>query len=121
LARLFVQQKATFVQIEQEMASDGLLRMGQGVLSETARNPTIPKLPSNQASKYVSLLDRTQMYLNVMRRKESTEFELPIVPRPWSKWRAVPALYTWSAIGCSNTAGSRRIPKSRQESADSRG
>ena len=78
LARLFVQQKATFVQIEQEMASDGLLRMGQGVLSETARNPTIPKLPSNQASKYVSLLDRTQMYLNVMRRKESTEFELLI-------------------------------------------
>jgi hypothetical protein len=68
------------VQIEQEMASDGLLRMGQGVLSETARNPTIPKLPSNQASKYVSLLDRTQMYLNVMRRKESTECVAQLCP-----------------------------------------
>jgi len=78
LARLFDQQKATFERIEQEMTSDGLLRMGQGVLAETARNPTIPKLPSNKANKYVTLFDQTQMYLNVMRLGESTEFELLI-------------------------------------------
>ena len=78
LARIFDQQKATFVLIEQEMASDGLLRMSPDVFSEMARNPTIPKLPSNQANKYVSLFDRTQIYLNVMRLEESTKFELMI-------------------------------------------
>lgn len=78
LARIFDQQKATFVQIEREMAADGLLRMGPGVISVTTRNPTIPKLPSAQASKYVTLFDRTQMYLHVKRLDQSTEFELLI-------------------------------------------
>lgn len=78
LARIFDQQKATFVEIEQEMAADGLLRMSPGVFSEMERNPTIPKLPSDQANKYVTLFDRTQMYVDVMRRGSSTEFELMI-------------------------------------------
>ena len=78
LARIFDQQKATFVEIEQEMASDGLLRLSPGVFSEMARNPTIPKLPSDQANKYMTLFDRTQMYVNVMRSGASTEFELLI-------------------------------------------
>lgn len=54
MVRIFEQQKATFVGLEQEMAADGLLRMSPGVFSEMARNPTIPKLPSSQADKYLT-------------------------------------------------------------------
>ena len=78
LGRLFDQQKATFVLIEQEMAADGLLRLSPAVFSEMVRNPTMPKLPSHQANKYVDLFDRTRMYVNVMRLEEATEFELLI-------------------------------------------
>ena len=78
LARIFDQKKATFVQFEQEMAADGLLRMSPGVFSEMARNPTIPSLPSDQASKYLSLFDRAQMFVSIVRLKEATQFELMI-------------------------------------------
>jgi len=78
LVRVFDQQKATFELIEQEMAADGLLRMAPAFFAKTARNPTIPKLPSNQADKYVTLFDSTQMYLSVTRLEQATEFELLI-------------------------------------------
>jgi hypothetical protein len=78
LARVFDQQKATFELIEREMAADGLLRMGPAFFSRTARNPIIPKLPSSQADKYVTLFDSTQMYLSVTRLEQATEFELLI-------------------------------------------
>ena len=60
------------------MAADGLLRMGPAFFAETARNPAIQKLPSNQADKYVTLFDSTQMYLSVTRLERATEFELLI-------------------------------------------
>jgi len=78
MARIFEQQKATVVALEHEMAVDGFLRMSPGVFSEMARNPTIPKLPSNQADKYLALFDRVQMFVSVVRLAESTEFELMI-------------------------------------------
>lgn len=78
LAHVFDQHKATFVLIEQEMAADGLLRMGPAIFARTARNPTVPKLPSKQNDKYVTLFDSTQMYLSVTRQEQSTEFELLI-------------------------------------------
>lgn len=78
MTRLFERQKANFLEIEHEMATDGLLRMSPGVFSEMARNPTIPKLPSKQAEKYLTLFDRAQMFVSVVRRDESTEFELMI-------------------------------------------
>ena len=78
LAQVFDQQKATFESIEQEMVADGLLRMAPAIFAETARNPISPELPSNQADKYVTLFDSTQMYLSVTRREQVTEFELLI-------------------------------------------
>jgi hypothetical protein len=78
LAHVFDRHKATFILIEQEMAADGLLRMAPALFSETARNPGIPKLPSNQVSKYVALFDSTQMYLYVTRLEQSTSFEMLI-------------------------------------------
>jgi len=78
MADLFEQKKAVFLEIEREMAADGLLRMSQGVFSEMARNPTIPTLPTNQANKYLALFDRTQMFVSVVRHDQSTEFELII-------------------------------------------
>ncbi len=78
LAQVFDQQKATFVLIEQEMAADGLLRMGPALFAQSARNPTIPKLPSNQAKKYLDLFERVEMFVSVVRHDESTEFELLI-------------------------------------------
>jgi len=77
-ARLFEQQKDTFLEIEREMAADGLLRMSPGVFSEMARNPAIPSLPSQQATKYLALFDRPQVFVSVVRRERSTEFELMI-------------------------------------------
>jgi len=77
-ARLFEQQKETFLEIEREMAADGLLRMSPGVFSEMARNPTIPALPPKQATKYLTLFDRTQVFVSVVRHQHSTEFELLI-------------------------------------------
>jgi hypothetical protein len=76
LAHIFDQQKATFIVIEEEMASDGLNRMGPVVFSQMERNPTIPSLPSTQASKYAALFESTQMYLDVTRLEQSTAFEL---------------------------------------------
>jgi hypothetical protein len=78
LARVFDQQQATFELIEREMAADGLLRMGPAFFSKTARNPSVPKLPSSQADKYMTLFDSTQMYLSVTRLEQATEFELLI-------------------------------------------
>ena len=78
LIRLFDRQKATLELIEQEMEADGILRMGPGIFSETARNPGLPKLPSTQKNKYFDLFDRTQVYLNVVRHRHATEFELLI-------------------------------------------
>lgn len=78
LIRLFDRQKATLELIEQEMEADGILRMGPSIFSEIARNPGLPKLPSNQENKYLDLFDRTQVYLNVIRHKDATEFELLI-------------------------------------------
>ncbi len=78
LVRVFDQRKATFELIEQEMAADGLLRMGPALFAQSARNPTIPKLPSSQADKYVTLFDSTQMFLDVTRLEQATEFELLI-------------------------------------------
>lgn len=78
MVRIFEQQKATFVELEHEMTVDGFLRMSPAVFSEMARNPTIPKLPSNQADKYLALFDRVQMFVSVVRLADSTEFELMI-------------------------------------------
>ena len=78
LIRLFDRQKATLELIEQEMEADGILRMGPSIFSEIARNPGLPKLPSNQESKYVALFDKTRIYLNVVRHQDATDFELLI-------------------------------------------
>lgn len=78
LSRLFDREKATLELIEQEMEADGLLRMGPSIFSEIARNPGIPRLPSNQENKYVALFDSTQIYLNVVRRENATVYELLI-------------------------------------------
>jgi len=78
MARIFAQQKATFVALEREMTADGLLRMSPGVFSEMARNPAIPGLPSKQAAKYLGLFEQAQMFVSVVRRTEATEFELMI-------------------------------------------
>jgi hypothetical protein len=43
-----------------------------------ARNLIVPKLPPDQSNKYATLFERTQMYLNVIRTEESTDFELLI-------------------------------------------
>lgn len=73
---IFDQQKTTFMVIEEEMASDGLNRMGPVIYSQTDITPTIPKLPSTQADKYAALFESTQMYLDVTRNDRSTAFEL---------------------------------------------
>jgi len=78
LIRLFDQQKATLELIEQELEADGILRMGPSIFSTATRNPGLPKLPSNQENKYVVLFDRTQVFLNVIRHRHATEFELLI-------------------------------------------
>lgn len=52
--------------------------MSPGVFSEMARNPTIPKLPSNQAEKYLTLFGQAQMFVSVVRHEEATEFEMMI-------------------------------------------
>lgn len=78
LIRLFDRQKATLDLIEEEMEADGILRMGPSIFSETVRNPGLPKLPSNLENKYFDLFDRTQVYLNVVRHRHATEFELLI-------------------------------------------
>lgn len=76
LVYVFGKQKATFVLIEDEMASDGLIRMGPVIYTQTDSTPTIPKLPSSQANKYETLFESTQMYLDVTRNEHSTAFEL---------------------------------------------
>ena len=78
LSRVFDRQKATLLMIEQEMVADGLLRMSPAVFSEVARNLIVPKLPSEQSNKYVTLFERTEMYLDVIRTEDSTDFELLI-------------------------------------------
>ena len=76
LKYVFGQQKATFLAIEREMAADGLTRMGPQIYLDKERNPVVPRLPSDQGNKYEALFDRTQMYLYVTRREQSTSFEL---------------------------------------------
>ena len=76
LALLLDQQKNTFIVIEEQMAADGLLRMGPAIYAEKARSPAIPKLPSGQTEKYVALFQSTQVYLDVTRSEQSTAFEL---------------------------------------------
>jgi hypothetical protein len=76
--RIFEQKKATFVELEQQMAADGLLRMSPGVFSEMERNPTILNLPSNQAEKYLTLFKQAQIFVSVVRHEEATEFEMMI-------------------------------------------
>ena len=58
------------------MAQDGLKRMGPVLFTQTQSTPTIPKLPSMQASKYADLFGRTNMYLDVTRDGQNTAFEL---------------------------------------------
>lgn len=60
------------------MEADGILRMGPSIFSEIERNPGLPKLPASQESKYVRLFDSTRVYLNVVRHRDATEFELLI-------------------------------------------
>ncbi len=76
LMHIFDQQKATFVVIEKEMASDGLTRMGSVIYSQTGSMPTVPKLPSTRANKYAELFESTQMFLDVTRNDRATAFEL---------------------------------------------
>ena len=78
LIRWFDRQQATLELIEQEMEADGIRRMGPSIFSENSRNPGLPKLPSDQENKYVSLFDQTQVYLNVVRHRDATQFELLI-------------------------------------------
>lgn len=78
LIQLFDRQKATLELIEQEMETDGILRMGPSIYTETARNPLLPKLPSAYENKYLELFDSTHVYLNVVRHRHATEFELLI-------------------------------------------
>jgi len=78
MERIFEQKKATFEELERAMATDGLLRMSPGVFSEMERNPTIPKLPSNQAQKYTALFDQIQIFVSVVRHDDATEFEMMI-------------------------------------------
>jgi hypothetical protein len=78
LAHVLGQQKATFRQIEQEMAADGLLRMAPALYAEEAHNPGIPNLPNSQTNKYAALFESTELYLYVTRNEQSTSFEMLI-------------------------------------------
>jgi len=78
MTEIFDQKRDIFLELEREMAADGLLRMSPGVFSEMARNPAIPALPSDQAAKYLDLFARTAIFVSVIRRDGSTEFEMMI-------------------------------------------
>ncbi len=76
LLHIFDQQKATFIVIEEEMASDGLTRMGPVIYSQTGSSPIVPKLASARATKYAEMFESTQMFLDVTRNDRTTAFEL---------------------------------------------
>jgi hypothetical protein len=76
LMHIFDQQKATFIVIEKEMASDGLTRMGPVIYSQTRSLPIASKLPSSRNNKYAELFESTQMFLDVTRNDRATAFEL---------------------------------------------
>ena len=78
LNTVFDDHKATLALIEREMEADGLLRMGSAILSDSATNPFKPLLSNEQTQKYSALLQRTNMFLNVSRGEDATEFELLI-------------------------------------------